>query len=84
MRERVRVAKSLGKRPFEGGVCTSITAKTISEAREQVKIAKELKADLVEFRLDFLDRFRPERDLEVLLGSCEMPYIVTYRPIWEG
>ena len=49
-----------------------------------MKLAKELKADMVELRLDFLEPFQPERDLETLLGSCEMPYIVTYRPIWEG
>lgn len=28
--------------------------------------------------------FDPEEHLERILGACTLPYIVTYRPAWEG
>lgn len=74
----------MGKRPFEGGVCTSVAGKTILEARRQVQQAQQAQADLLEFRLDCIQDFNPKRDLEGLLASCRIPYIVTYRPEWEG
>lgn len=41
-------------------------------------------ADIVELRLDFLDSFNPEEDLEILIRACSIPCIVTCRPEWEG
>jgi hypothetical protein len=40
--------------------------------------------DVLELRLDFLQDFEPARDLEALMAACPLPYIVTYRPTWEG
>ena len=77
-------SKVEGKRPFEGGICTSITAPTLDEARRQLTRAKQLAVDSVEFRLDFLEDFQPTRDLKKLLSDVDIPYIVTYRPTWEG
>ncbi|KAK9842613.1 hypothetical protein WJX84_011446, partial [Apatococcus fuscideae] len=41
-------------------------------------------ADSVELRLDFLEDFEASTTLELLLGSCNLPAIVTYRAGWEG
>ncbi len=49
--------------------------------------AKAAGADIVELRIDFLEKFSPETDLLRLVGiqqSIEAPIIVTYRPAWEG
>jgi 3-dehydroquinate dehydratase/shikimate dehydrogenase len=41
--------------------------------------------DVLELRLDFLQDFAPERDLDLLMGACSpLPYIITFRPTWEG
>lgn len=40
--------------------------------------------DVLELRLDFLQDFQPDRDLDRLMGACSLPYIITYRPKWEG
>lgn len=42
--------------------------------------------DVLELRLDFLQDFEPDRDLDRLMGAAGSlgPYIVTYRPTWEG
>lgn len=38
----------------------------------------------MELRLDFIQDFQPDRDLDTLMGAATLPYIVTYRPKWEG
>lgn len=41
--------------------------------------------DVLELRLDFLQDFQADRDLERLMAACSsLPYIITYRPTWEG
>lgn len=66
-------------------MCTSITSGTISEAIKDINEAKEAEVDTIELRLDFLKDFDPERNLETLMDECgDMPFIVTFRPKWEG
>lgn len=50
----------------------------------QMQQAKEIGADLIEIRLDFLKNFSPRQDLEILIKRSPLPTLVTYRPKWEG
>ena len=65
-------------------LCSSLTAPSVHGMIEEAKEAHMAGADVVELRIDFLQEFRPEQDLEVLLREIELPCIVTYRPSWEG
>jgi hypothetical protein len=40
--------------------------------------------DVLELRLDFIQDFQPDRDLDKLMRAATLPYIITYRPKWEG
>ncbi len=57
-----------------------MTAGAVAELRE----AYSSGADIVELRLDYLQDFEPEQDLESLLAASQLPVIVTCRPDWEG
>lgn len=65
-------------------LCSSLTAPTVQGMIDESKEAQMAGADVVEIRLDFLQEFHPEQDLERLLRQIELPSIVTYRPSWEG
>lgn len=65
-------------------VCTSITAKTLEDFIKEIKEAEATGVDILELRLDFLEEFNPAEDLQKLMSCCTKPYIVTYRPEWEG
>ncbi|CAA6654210.1 unnamed protein product [Spirodela intermedia] len=51
---------------------------------DDVGRAKASGADVVEIRLDHLAAFSPRRDLELLFRARPLPFIITYRPKWEG
>ena len=63
---------------------TSITATTLAHALEELREAEAAGADVVELRLDFLERFDAAADLPALLAGTRLPAIVTYRASWEG
>jgi len=65
-------------------ICVSVTATNIPDFVEEIKEACACGADIVELRVDFLNAFNPEIDLPKLMKTCTLPYIVTYRPVWEG
>ncbi|KAG7969052.1 hypothetical protein I3843_07G011000 [Carya illinoinensis] len=65
-------------------ICAPVMAETVDQMLTQARKAKELGADLVEIRLDFLKTFNPRQDLEILIKQCPLPTLITYRPIWEG
>jgi hypothetical protein len=65
-------------------ICTSVTATNMKAFLEEIKEAEASGVDVVELRLDFISDFDPERDLDTLMKACTLPYIVTYRPKWEG
>lgn len=65
-------------------LCSSLTAPTKEGMIAEAKEAQMAGADVVELRLDFLQSFDPQNDLEELIRNIELPCIVTYRPSWEG
>ncbi|KAI8473685.1 MAG: type I 3-dehydroquinase-domain-containing protein [Monoraphidium minutum] len=65
-------------------ICTSVTADTVAGALAEIGEAAAAGADVIELRLDFLKEFDPSSDLKALMDACKVPYIVTYRPTWEG
>jgi 3-dehydroquinate dehydratase/shikimate dehydrogenase len=65
-------------------LCSSLTASTKQGMFDEAKEAEEAGADVVEIRLDFLQDFDAERDLEDLIKGVRLPCIITYRPKWEG
>ncbi|KAF6260878.1 type I 3-dehydroquinase-domain-containing protein [Scenedesmus sp. NREL 46B-D3] len=65
-------------------ICTSITAASMEAFLQEIAEASATGVDVIELRLDFIKNFEPMKDLERLMSACSMPYIVTFRPVWEG
>jgi hypothetical protein len=65
-------------------ICTSVTADTVEGCLAEIEEATAAGVDVIELRLDFLAQFDPDRDLKRLMDACKVPYIVTFRPTWEG
>jgi hypothetical protein len=65
-------------------LCTSVTATTREAFLAEIQEAASTGVDVVELRLDFLTDFDPPQHLEQIMAACPIPYIVTYRPKWEG
>nr|BAI40147.1 dehydroquinate dehydratase/shikimate:NADP oxidoreductase [Diospyros kaki] len=65
-------------------ICAPVMAETAEQMLGQMRKAKELGADLVEIRIDYLKSFSPQQHLEVLIKQSPLPTIITYRPTWEG
>jgi 3-dehydroquinate dehydratase/shikimate dehydrogenase len=65
-------------------ICTSVTADSKEAFLAEIAEATAAGVDLIELRLDFIKDFDPSKDLEPLMTACTVPYIVTYRPKWEG
>jgi len=65
-------------------ICTSVTASTVQAFLAEVQEAASRGVDIIELRLDYLKDFDASRDLERIMASCPLPYIVTNRPKWEG
>jgi 3-dehydroquinate dehydratase/shikimate dehydrogenase len=65
-------------------ICTSVTATSVASFIEEIKEATATGVDLIELRLDFIQDFDTQKDLQRIMDACTIPYIVTYRPTWEG
>lgn len=65
-------------------LCTSVTASTVEAALLDIEEANASGADVLELRLDFYTDFDAQRHLRQLMSACKLPFIVTYRPKWEG
>jgi 3-dehydroquinate dehydratase / shikimate dehydrogenase len=65
-------------------ICTAITASTMEQFLADIDTVTAAGVDLIELRLDYIGDFSPEKDLDTLMSRCTIPYIVTYRPQWEG
>lgn len=65
-------------------ICSSVTADTVEGQLAEIAEAIAAGVDIVELRLDFLNAFDPQADLKRLMDACTVPYIVTFRPKWEG
>mmetsp|Transcript_20931 Transcript_20931/g.45776 ORF Transcript_20931/g.45776 Transcript_20931/m.45776 type:complete len:609 (+) Transcript_20931:186-2012(+) len=70
--------------PSRSLICTSVTATTVEAFTKEIQEAEGYGVDIVELRLDFIKDFDTERDLPRIMSSCTRPFIVTYRPKWEG
>eukprot|EP00197_Chlamydomonas_leiostraca_P004102 CAMPEP_0202872118 /NCGR_PEP_ID=MMETSP1391-20130828/20452_1 /ASSEMBLY_ACC=CAM_ASM_000867 /TAXON_ID=1034604 /ORGANISM="Chlamydomonas leiostraca, Strain SAG 11-49" /LENGTH=542 /DNA_ID=CAMNT_0049553083 /DNA_START=98 /DNA_END=1726 /DNA_ORIENTATION=+ len=67
-----------------GFITCSVTATTVQAFIDEIQEVAKSGVDIIELRLDFLKDFDTERDLKMIMASCPLPYIVTYRPKWEG
>lgn len=65
-------------------LCTSITGLSVEDALEGIAKGNCSGADVLELRLDFYKDFSSTDQLKTLMDACKVPYIVTYRPSWEG
>jgi len=65
-------------------ITTSVTASTVEAMKAEIEEAITGGADIVELRVDFLQRFDREQDLKELIDACSVPCIVTARAKWEG
>lgn len=65
-------------------LCSSITADTVADALDTIATANSSGADLLELRLDFYGDFDAQQHLKPLMHACQLPFIVTFRPVWEG
>lgn len=65
-------------------ICSSVTADGVGGMLAEIEEAAAAGVDIIELRLDFLKAFDPSADLKRLMDACKVPYIVTYRPTWEG
>lgn len=65
-------------------VCSSVTADSLEGMLAEIGEATAAGVDIIELRLDFLREFDPETHLKALMEACTIPYIVTFRPTWEG
>lgn len=65
-------------------ICAPVMAESIDQALILTGKAKELGADLVEVRLDYLKSFSANHDLPIIIRQSFLPTLITYRPTWEG
>ena len=69
-------------------VCVPIMVDDFEEAASDARLARDLGADLVEYRLDRafegLDDEHAIRSIETLIARSPLPCIATCRPTWEG
>ncbi|KAI9099122.1 hypothetical protein K1719_024889 [Acacia pycnantha] len=65
-------------------ICVPILSHSVDEMLIQMRKAKDIGADLVELRLDFLNHFNPPQHLQSLIKHRPLPTLITYRPTWEG
>lgn len=64
-------------------ICASTSAESVEEMVFEMVKGKELGADLVEARLDFLNDFHPTQHLPSLINNRPLPILITYRHIYK-
>ncbi|XP_026429368.1 bifunctional 3-dehydroquinate dehydratase/shikimate dehydrogenase, chloroplastic-like isoform X2 [Papaver somniferum] len=65
-------------------ICAPIMGKSMNQMILDIDKAREIGVDMVEIRLDYLSSFNPYQDIQILIKSCTMLTLFTYRPKWEG
>lgn len=60
-------------------ICVPIVSHSVDEMLIQMRKAKDIGADLVELRLDFLNYFNPPQHLQSLIKHRPLPTLITYR-----
>ncbi len=65
-------------------MATSITAPSLEGFLAEMDEATATGCvDVLELRIDRIQGFDTERDLERIMRHAKLPYIVTFRPKWE-
>ncbi|KAK6911473.1 3-dehydroquinate dehydratase type I [Dillenia turbinata] len=65
-------------------VCAVLMDQSVEEMVDQVSCAKAQGADMVEIRLDFIDNFRSQEHLQIILKNKPLPVIIAYRSKEDG
>jgi 3-dehydroquinate dehydratase/shikimate dehydrogenase len=73
----------MADKPARTALIVSLTQSTVEDMRAAMRAAAEAGADMVELRLDHLDRV-DRTGLRALLADRPLPVIVTYRPVRQG
>lgn len=60
-------------------VCAPLMAPSVEQLVHGMLQAKAQGADLVEIRLDGINNFQPQKDLQVLLNNNPLPVLIVYR-----
>ncbi|GLT60536.1 hypothetical protein SLA2020_332980 [Shorea laevis] len=59
-------------------------AESVEQMVKDMYEAKAQGADVVEVRLDHINNFKPQEELEIILKNKPLPVIIVYRPKWAG
>ncbi|KAK6915503.1 Protein kinase domain [Dillenia turbinata] len=65
-------------------VCAILMGQSVEEMVSQMSCAKAQGADMVEIRLDFINNFRPQEHLQIILKNKPLPVIIAYRSKEDG
>lgn len=65
-------------------ICAPLMAESVEQMVHDMFQAKAQGADVVEVRLDCINNFKPQQDLETILKQKPLPVIAVYRPKWAG
>ena len=60
-------------------ICTPLMGQSVEQMVSEMKKAKMEGADLVEMRLDCINDFHPQRDLQIILRNKPLPVMIVYR-----
>ena len=60
-------------------VCAPLMAQSVEQMVIDMQSSKAQGADVVEVRLDCIDKFRPSQDLETIIRNKPLPVIMVYR-----
>ncbi|GLT87403.1 hypothetical protein SLE2022_054890 [Rubroshorea leprosula] len=65
-------------------ICAPLMAESVEQMVKDMYEAKAQGADVVEVRLDHINNFKPQQELEIILKKKPLPVIIVYRPKWAG
>jgi 3-dehydroquinate dehydratase/shikimate dehydrogenase len=60
-------------------VCAPLMAQSVEQMVIDMHSAKAQGADVVEVRLDCINKFQPSQDLETIIRNKPLPVIIVYR-----
>ncbi|KAJ6737509.1 SHIKIMATE DEHYDROGENASE [Salix viminalis] len=60
-------------------VCAPLMARSVEQMVIDMHSAKAQGADVVEVRLDYINKFQPGQDLETIIRNKPLPVIIVYR-----
>ncbi|KAM6577642.1 hypothetical protein CsatB_029479 [Cannabis sativa] len=75
---------SVGMKKTATLLCVPLMAKSAEGMVSGMNQAKAQGADIVEIRLDCIDNFHPQKDLEIILKDKLLTTLIVFRPKWNG